>query len=196
MATPKQDGTQNLEIPGKEPSHTWSMFTYWLRPHSPLPTATGAREVQARPRGSRAFLAAAPQPAAHSHGPLPQGAGNFSPTAWLRSVSPSPASPASPASQPAQPSPFCAISPATAFAAICSRMQPWRWLRARYTGVQPPRLQLCSPTHGKQCSLCSQPASLCGYRVAERADVHQNRHCDSRNGDIALQLRRITDMAL
>ena len=42
------------------------------------------------------MLAAAPQPAAHSHGPRPQGGGNSSLTAWLRSVSPSPAQPAQP----------------------------------------------------------------------------------------------------
>ena len=132
-------------------------------------------------------------PTARCPRPQPQGAGNSSPTAWLRSVSPSPASPAQPSQPASQPSSFCAISPAMAFAAICSRMQPPRWLRPIYTGVRPPRLQLCSPTHGKQCPLYSQPAFLCGYRVAERAHVHQNRHCDGRNGDTALQLRRITD---
>ena len=131
-------------------------------------------------------LAVAPLPAAHSYGLQPQGAGNSSQTAWVRSVSPSPPAPA----------PFCAISPALVFAAICSRTQAQRWVRSMYTGVQPPRLHPWSPTHGKQGSIYSQLALLRGCGVAERTSVHQNRRCDGRKGDIALQLRRITDMAL
>ena len=99
-------------------------------------------------------------------------------------------------SYPAQPSPFCAICPALASTAICSRMQPQRWVRAMYTEVQPSRPQLCSPTHRIQGSLASQLICSYGHRAAEHAHVHQNEHRNGRSRDTALQLHRITDVAL
>ena len=127
---------------------TASAPSCWLRPHSPLPTATGrSRRVQETP-ARRYDTACKPSP----------------------SPSPAPA-PAQPQPSPS-PSLFCAISPALAFPAICSRMQPQRWLTAIYTGVQPSRPQLGSPTHKKPCSLHSQLAFSCGHRVAGRVDVH------------------------
>ena len=55
-------------------------------------------------------------------------------------------------------------------------MQPQGWLRVIYTSVQPPRLQLCSPTHEKRCFLYTQPG-CCRYRYSHYCSYNYFHSC-------------------
>ena len=95
-------------------------MVYYFVPQSgchEVGTRSGAQKtivLLAQTTPASSWLAAAPLPAAHSYGLQPQGAGNSSLTAWVRSVSPIPPSP------PAPPSPVLCDQPSNGF---CCYMQ-------------------------------------------------------------------------